>query len=231
MKSWVLIPLVVFIAVAGYQFGYYRAKLENSDVDKLRISEVMEKGEASFMNVVQAPLQAAELPQDMDTVAPAPPTVNTTLSTDSTGEHITADPLANAAVAEQPSLIKSVEVLHEAAKAEREQRLSRKAFADTFDESQLDLVAATQITDFFELHPKGEKLYLHSVQCDGSECQLIGQFEGNHEDFDAIVVEMKTSDWWKYSGISSNTTSDGAITHFILHLTGEGQQAGLGVSG
>ena len=41
MKTWILVQLVGFIAVAGYQFGFYRGKLVASAAEKARINDVL----------------------------------------------------------------------------------------------------------------------------------------------------------------------------------------------
>lgn len=41
MKNWILVLLVGFIAVAGYQFGFYRGKLVASAAEKARINDVL----------------------------------------------------------------------------------------------------------------------------------------------------------------------------------------------
>ena len=206
MKTWLLIPLVMFIAVAGYQFGYYRAKLESSEADKARVVGAMEKqaarpqtegdniGDLLSANVISS-VEAAETTEAV-TYATATPEAHNNGQTRSTVEAVMAG-----------------------SEERKELFAEQSAWADDFDENEQDFEAATQLADFFTLHPDGEKVYLHSIQCDGEQCQLIGQFEGEHQRFESIINEMKEQPWWEYSGTSSNTSSDGSLTHFVLHLT------------
>lgn len=206
MKTWLLIPLVIFIAVAGYQFGYYRAKLESSEADKVRVADAMEKqatnagaaaeniGDLLSANVISS-VEAAE-------TAGAP----------------TQTP-AGTMTEEVTPTRKSVEAVMAGSETRKEMRDAHSDWADNFDENEQNFEAATQLADFFTLHPDGENVYLHSIQCDDAQCQLVGQFEGEHQRFESIVNEMKDQPWWEYSGTSSNTSSDGNRTHFILHLT------------
>ena len=206
MKTWLLIPLVIFIAVAGYQFGYYRAKLESSEADKVRVAGAMEKqpvsseadagsiGDLLNANVI-ASVEAAET-----AVAPT---------------QRSAEFMAEEVAPTQ----ESVEAVKAGSETRKKMRETHSDWADNFDENEQNFEAATQLADFFTLHPDGENVYLHSIQCDDAQCQLVGQFEGEHQRFESIINEMKEQPWWEYSGTSSNTSSDGSRTHFILHLT------------
>ncbi|WP_218311222.1 hypothetical protein [Alteromonas antoniana] len=206
MKTWLLIPLVMFIAVAGYQFGYYRAKLESSEADKVRVAGAMDKQPASsetdaerigdLLNAnVIASVEAAE-------TAAAP----TQRSAEFMAEEVAPTQ-------------ESVEAVKAGSETRKKMRETHSDWADNFDENEQNFEAATQLADFFTLHPDGENVYLHSIQCDDAQCQLVGQFEGEHQRFESIINEMKEQPWWEYSGTSSNTSSDGSRTHFILHLT------------
>ena len=206
MKTWLLIPLVMFIAVAGYQFGYYRAKLESSEADKVRVAGAMDKQPASsetdaerigdLLNAnVIASVEAAE-------TAAAP----TQRSAEFMAEEVAPTQ-------------ESVEAVKAGSETRKKMRETHSDWADNFDENEQNFESATQLADFFTLHPDGENVYLHSIQCDDAQCQLVGQFEGEHQRFESIINEMKEQPWWEYSGTSSNTSSDGSRTHFILHLT------------
>ena len=206
MKTWLLIPLVMFIAVAGYQFGYYRAKLESSEADKVRVAGAMDKQPASsetdaerigdLLNAnVIASVEAAET-----AVAPT---------------QRSAEFMAEEVAPTQ----ESVEAVKAGSETRKKMCETHSDWADNFDENEQNFEAATQLADFFTLHPDGENVYLHSIQCDDAQCQLVGQFEGEHQRFESIINEMKEQPWWEYSGTSSNTSSDGSRTHFILHLT------------
>ena len=206
MKTWLLIPLVMFIAVAGYQFGYYRAKLESSEADKVRVAGAMDKQPASsetdaerigdLLNAnVIASVEAAE-------TAAAP----TQRSAEFMAEEVAPTQ-------------ESVEAVKAGSETRNKMRETHSDWADNFDENEQNFESATQLADFFTLHPDGENVYLHSIQCDDAQCQLVGQFEGEHQRFESIINEMKEQPWWEYSGTSSNTSSDGSRTHFILHLT------------
>ncbi|WP_414828786.1 hypothetical protein [Alteromonas sp. H39] len=207
MKTWVLIPLVIFIAVAGYQFGYYRAKLETSEADKVRV--------ASAMETKARPMTKAD---DIADVLSA-----NVISTVKAAETINAIPSsADMEVAEEIAPAqKSVEAVMAGSVTRKEQHDAQSDWADNFDENEQNFEAATQLADFFTLHPDGDNVYLHSIQCDDAQCQLIGQFEGEHQRFESIINEMKEEPWWAYSGTSSSTSSDGNRTHFVLHLKSE----------
>ncbi len=150
MKTWLLIPLVIFIAVAGYQFGYYRAKLESSEADKVRVADAMEKqatnagaaaeniGDLLSANVISS-VEAAE-------TAGAP----------------TQTP-AGTMTEEVTPTRKSVEAVMAGSETRKEMRDAHSDWADNFDENEQNFEAATQLADFFTLHPDGENVYLHSI--------------------------------------------------------------------
>lgn len=43
MKPWLVIIIMLFIAIAGYQFGFYHGKLARSDTEKFRLNSVLER--------------------------------------------------------------------------------------------------------------------------------------------------------------------------------------------
>lgn len=208
MKTWVLIPLVVFIAVAGYQFGYYRAKLESSEADKVRVADAMEqqtKPRAANDHIEE--LLSANVIGSVEAAETALPTLSDNTTNDAAG-------------LDEPGQVEGVvSAVMEGSESRKQMQSEQSEWADNFDESEQDFEAATQLADFFTLHPEGENVYLHSIQCDEEQCQLIGQFEGSHQVFEDIINEMKQQPWWEYSGTSSNTSSEGNLTHFILHLS------------
>ncbi|MBB68254.1 hypothetical protein [uncultured Alteromonas sp.] len=57
MKPWVVIVLILFIAVTGYQFGFYHGKLASSNVEKERLNTVLERSRttaSSNLRVIKA---------------------------------------------------------------------------------------------------------------------------------------------------------------------------------
>lgn len=210
MKAWVLIPLVAFIAVAGYQFGYYRAKLESRDADKVRaVSTTNAKSQSrSRTGGVDASPASDAVASETAPVASAALLART--SDNGEAQKPQAEPVQA-----------SVDALMASSTSQRQMQREQSDWADSFDYDEQNYAAATQLADFFTLHPEGDNVYLHSIQCDTGQCQLIGQFEGPHQRFEAIINELKQQPWWEYSGTSSNTTSDGGQTHFLLHLTSQ----------
>ena len=94
----------------------------------------------------------------------------------------------------------------------------RKAFNREFNEHELDLTAQTNFTDFLQLHEKSPLIDLHQIRCSAKECQLLGQYEGEHKEWAAIVEEMKDQEWWEYRGTSSSSSSHDGVTFFNLYI-------------
>ncbi len=205
MKVWTLIPLVIFIAIAGYQFGYYHAKIDISDAKKalLTDNESIKPRPVIADNVVLK-ASAAEIPASTQKI----------LATKKSQANQVADEI------EQVDPVhNTVAKLEEASRDQSNRAQALDRFVENYDDSDLDMEIATQITDFFALHPDGQKVYFHHVRCDTLQCQLVGQFDGDHGRFEEMLNEMKQQDWYSFGGTSSNTSSDDSETHFVIHLT------------
>ncbi|RDV25620.1 hypothetical protein DXV75_10060 [Alteromonas aestuariivivens] len=207
MKTWTLLPLVVFIAIAGYQYGYYHAKLELSEADKKRISIVVDDSSLSGMTSQRKEfgVQAAELPAQLSALE-----VDGRVEASASS----ASPTEAGIVSERALQIAGERSAEPVSDSEN----SDGTETGTNDNEQ-DLAAATQLLDFLQLHPEAEHWNLHSVKCEAGECQLIGEFQGPPETFMSVLREMQLQSWWRYAGASSNTTASGATTHFVLSLT------------
>ncbi len=205
MKVWTLIPLVIFIAIAGYQFGYYHAKMDISDAKKALLADNESiKPNRVIADKVVLKAAAAEIP-------PATQEVLETKKYQNKQESVVIEDVAPT----QGTIAKLDEVSRDYSK--RAQALDE--FVENYDDSDQDMEIATRITDFFALHPDGQKVYFHHVRCDTLQCQLVGQFEGHHELFEEILSEMMQQDWYSFGGTSSNINSDASETHFVIHLT------------
>lgn len=69
MKPWLVIIIVLFIAVAGYQFGYYHGKLTRSNAEKHRLNSVLERTRtqtSSELKVTRPPLVEEAMPSNTD---------------------------------------------------------------------------------------------------------------------------------------------------------------------
>ena len=94
----------------------------------------------------------------------------------------------------------------------------RRDFSNRFDEHDLDFESQTHFTDFIQLHERADAIELHQIACAVGECQLLGQFEGDHEAWEAILEEMKEQDWWTYQGTSSSSSTRDGVTYFNLYV-------------
>ncbi|MCW8090778.1 hypothetical protein [Alteromonas sp. ASW11-130] len=207
MKVWMLTPLVIFIAIAGYQFGYYHAKIEISDAQKARLASSNEESDRLLADKVVHKVTAAEIPASAQKIL-----VNKKSSDHPQNEKPSAK--------DTPSNVEGV--IDKVAKTSQHQFESNKAmedFVDNYRDEGSDIEIATQITNFFTQHLDGDKVYFHHVRCDARQCNLVGQFDGKDQDFATMMEKMKQQDWYPFGSTSSNTSSDDSQTHFILHLT------------
>jgi hypothetical protein len=93
-----------------------------------------------------------------------------------------------------------------------------REFAKHFTENDSDWQAKTNITDFLQLHEDVERIDLQKIICDERRCQLIGQYAGQHQNWQAVLDAMREQDWWDYTGTSSSSQSDNEQTYFNVYL-------------
>lgn len=91
-------------------------------------------------------------------------------------------------------------------------------FAENYSEDDLDWQAKTNITDFLQLHEDAERIDLQKIICDERRCQLIGQYGGEHQHWEAVLKAMREQDWWDYTGTSSSSYSEDEQTYFNVFL-------------
>ncbi|NMH60919.1 hypothetical protein [Alteromonas ponticola] len=213
MKVWMLIPLVIFIAIAGYQFGYYHAKIDISDAKKALLSDNTNSDTENVLadNVVHK-VAAAEIPAGSQSFLQNEKADGKQFLDDA--EPTSVDTNAGDVIAR----------LEQSARETAARKQAHDEFVDNYQDEDLDIEIATHITDFFALHPEGDQVYFHHVRCDTAQCQLVGQFDGKHQGFEKMLEEMKKQDWYTFGGTSSNVNSDDEQTHFILHLTDRKKQ-------
>lgn len=201
LKPWMWLAFSVFIAIASYQVGFNRGKLANMDADKQRLTTLIEREVNSKTPVVNdKPPTGISEAIDADGESES-------LLTNSQDVEETVSPLENTVVE-----------LEKSAEAGRETRDAQRDFVDNYDYTQLNEEAATHFEDFFALQPNGDKVDLQSLRCDDKQCQLIGQYNGPHDELGAMIDAMREQDWWNYTGTSSSTQSDNNVTHFVLFL-------------
>ena len=94
----------------------------------------------------------------------------------------------------------------------------RKNFEREFDEHDRDLEAQNHFTDFLQLHQDSPLIELHKIDCTQAECQLLGQYAGEHEKWSDIVEQMQQQDWWQYRGTSSSSSTHEGVTYFNLYI-------------
>ncbi|MCW8109170.1 hypothetical protein OPS25_11740 [Alteromonas ponticola] len=203
-----LIPLVIFIAIAGYQFGYYHAKIDISDAQKVRLSENSNKESPNVLaDKVVHKVSAAEIPAQSQKI----------LQTKKTANYSVADETESAPISAGAGGV--IDRIEKASAEDADRNKQYDEFVENYRDEDLDMELATQLTDFFSLLPDGQNVYFHHVRCNTSQCQLVGQFDGDHKRFSEMIEELQQQDWYSFGGTSSNINSDKTQTHFILHLT------------
>lgn len=93
-----------------------------------------------------------------------------------------------------------------------------KEFEENFDHNDSDWQAQTNFTDFLQLHDDAPLIDLQKIICSQAQCQLIGQFDGEHEGWENILEQMRGQAWWDYTGTSSSTTSRDGVTYFNVFV-------------
>lgn len=201
LKPWMWLAFSVFIAIASYQVGFNRGKLANMDADKQRLTTLIER-ELNINAPVPHEEALSKSPENIDA--------------QSESESL----LTNSQVANEAMLPieNTVARLEKSAEAGRQTRDAQRDFVDNYDYTQLNEEAVTHFEDFFALQPNGDKVDLQSLRCDNKQCQLIGQYNGPHDELGAMVDAMREQDWWNYTSTSSSTQSDNNVTHFVLFL-------------
>ena len=125
---------------------------------------------------------------------------------------------ANAQYEQADELQETGQQLQRMAQEQRQHLDQRTAFEQSFSSEQEDWQAKTRFTDFLQLHPNAANVELHKIFCSSRQCQLIGQFEGQHDGWEAMIEDMKQQDWWDYQGTSSTSSTRDGITYFTLFV-------------
>lgn len=110
------------------------------------------------------------------------------------------------------------EAFNEAQQQTLDHNALRKNFEREFDEHDRDLEAQNHLTDFLQLHQDSPLIELHKIDCTQAECQLLGQYAGEHEKWSDIVEQMQQQDWWQYRGTSSSSSTHDGVTYFNLYI-------------
>lgn len=110
------------------------------------------------------------------------------------------------------------EALNDAADQAVAHNEMRQAFRRQYDENELDLQSQTNLTDFLQLHEASDLIDLHQIACTYQECQLLGQYRGEHQQWSDIIEQMKEQDWWDYQGTSSSSSTHDGMTYFNLYI-------------
>ena len=111
------------------------------------------------------------------------------------------------------------QMILDASDASRQRREEEELFEEEFESENADWESQTQISDFLTLHEQSHLVDLQSLKCDDRRCQLIGQFDSQHEEWGEIVEQMSDQDWWEFTGTSSSSTTRDGKTYFVLTLT------------
>ncbi|MCC2617704.1 hypothetical protein LJ739_15740 [Aestuariibacter halophilus] len=101
---------------------------------------------------------------------------------------------------------------------EVEHLAERDQFERGFNEHERDLQAETYFSDFLRLHDDRDAIDLQKIQCNADACQLIGQFDGEHDKWDAVLEQMRAQDWWHYKGTSSTSATRDGVTYFNVFV-------------
>ncbi|MDO6568542.1 hypothetical protein Q4561_15830 [Alteromonas sp. 1_MG-2023] len=184
MKPWVVIVLILFIAVTGYQFGYYHGKLAGFNVEKERLNTVLERSrttESSNLRVIKAtpqmsgeavpPEQEVDEQDAMETASVSP-----VMDAPEYAEPPITEPVLTEPVLNEASSVASMSATH----------------------SLSDFEAQNEITEFLAFHPSSQKLTLNSFQCTQSECEFTGEYSGSHAGFERMLEDLKAQSWWQF---------------------------------
>lgn len=100
----------------------------------------------------------------------------------------------------------------------REHFAESREFENSFSEDDEDWQAKTNFTDFLQLHENAHLIELHKIICSSERCQLIGQFDAEHKQWEQVINDMKEQDWWNYTGTSSSSSTRDGVTYFNLYV-------------
>ncbi|WP_026376682.1 hypothetical protein [Aestuariibacter salexigens] len=106
----------------------------------------------------------------------------------------------------------------EKVKNERAGVRQAEPISDDVPDEDIDWQAQTEISDFFILHPLSDNVDLQHLRCTEKICDIIGQFDGAHEQWETIVDDLRGQQWWHYSSVSSSSKSEDSVTYFVLHV-------------
>lgn len=105
-----------------------------------------------------------------------------------------------------------------AAGADKSHLRERQNFEQSFSEGDEDWQAKTNFTDYLQLHEQAHLITLHKILCSTERCQLIGQFDAEHKQWEQVIQGMKEQDWWIYTGTSSSSSTRDGVTYFNLFV-------------
>lgn len=94
----------------------------------------------------------------------------------------------------------------------------RSSFEQNFTEQDRDWLVQTQVSDFLQLHDKAAQIHLHKLDCSEQRCQMLGQFDGDHQMWASVLKEMQQQDWWSFTGTSNTSSTENATTYFNVFL-------------
>lgn len=94
----------------------------------------------------------------------------------------------------------------------------RQKFEQQYAAEDEDWQAKTNFTDYLQLHENADLILLHRIICTSQQCQLIGQFNGEHQQWKTILDGMEVQDWWNYSGTSSSSSTRDGVTYFNVYV-------------
>lgn len=203
---------VVVSGFVGYQLGAQLGSPAESDANIEMTRAIDSRPEPLFEQESsnKGPTMSAQAPSP----GSAQPPLQTEKLKDKSGE--TAEAVS------QQQKGQRLEQLAEAFNQTQQQTLDhnelRESFEREFDEHDRDLEAQNHLTDFLQLHQDSHLIELHKIACSSEECQLLGQYDGDHEKWSDIVAQMQEQDWWQYKGTSSSSSSHDGVTYFNLFI-------------
>ncbi|MCU7554622.1 hypothetical protein OCL06_08420 [Alteromonas sp. ASW11-19] len=201
MKTWHLLPLVIFIGIAGYQFGYYRAKLADSPSvqvpqDTLSDNSIEALDEALTAVPVVASASAAR-PADRAPVA----------------SYSGSAPLQIQAVADTVRRIRQ---------ANPDASQIRVPLSEDGSEwlttGEADLTTRGRLARYFADHASAGQVAFHAMHCEQTRCLLIGESDGDSEQWGKLLGGLKEQPDWRQATIKTYTSQHNQHTYFLTEL-------------
>lgn len=201
MKTWHLLPLVIFIGVAGYQFGYYRAKLADSPT-------------------AQAPLDALT-DNTMDALDEALPPVPVVASASAArpADHAPVAPATHAAPLPREGTIDIVRRIVKDNPDAGEIAVPLNAEGTEWQGAgEAELTTRGQLAELFAAHTLSRQVDFYAMHCEPDRCLLIGEASGQADQWLSLLESLQVQPAWPFQTGQTYTTQHNLHTDFLTEL-------------